>query len=88
MTTVSFDHEEGIAYLDSCIEEVTYVIHVHHLIQSNQTHSRVILERGGTIRIKSSAKAVSQRDESDLKALLERLAIENEDVDGDGPEDT
>jgi len=32
-------------------------------------------------------KAVSQREESELQAMLERLALENEEIDGDAPED-
>ena len=41
----------------------------------------------GALDIKMAPKAVTQREESELQAMLDRLAIEQEDVDGDGPED-
>lgn len=38
-------------------------------------------------QVKMAPKAVSQREESELQAMLERLALENEEIDGDAPED-
>lgn len=40
-----------------------------------------------TPQVKMAPKAVSQREESELQAMLERLALENEEIDGDAPED-
>lgn len=40
-----------------------------------------------TWQVKMAPKAVSQREESELQAMLERLALENEEIDGDAPED-
>lgn len=39
------------------------------------------------VQVKMAPKAVSQREESELQAMLERLALENEEIDGDAPED-
>lgn len=39
------------------------------------------------LQVKMAPKAVSQREESELQAMLERLALENEEIDGDAPED-
>jgi translation initiation factor 2 subunit 1 len=33
-------------------------------------------------------KAVTLREESELQAMLDRLALEQEEVDGDAPEDS
>ena len=40
-----------------------------------------------SLQVKMAPKAVSQREESELQAMLERLALENEEIDGDAPED-
>jgi translation initiation factor 2 subunit 1 len=32
-------------------------------------------------------KAVSDKEENELQAMMDRLALENEEVDGDAPED-
>jgi translation initiation factor 2 subunit 1 len=37
--------------------------------------------------VKLAPKAVTLREESELQAMLERLALEQEEVDGDAPED-
>ena len=43
----------------------------------------------GSLDVKVAPKAVTLREESELQAtLLDRLAIEQEDVDGDKPEDS
>jgi len=41
----------------------------------------------GALEVKMAPKAVSQKEETELQAMLERLAVEQEDVDGDAPED-
>jgi translation initiation factor 2 subunit 1 len=38
--------------------------------------------------VKLAPKAVTQREESELQAMLDRLAVEQEEVDGDDPEDS
>ena len=38
--------------------------------------------------VKLAPKAVTQRQESELQAMLDRLAVEQEEVDGDDPEDS
>jgi translation initiation factor 2 subunit 1 len=41
----------------------------------------------GSLDVKMAPKAVTQREESELQAMLDRLAMEQEEVDGDAPED-
>lgn len=41
----------------------------------------------GVLDVKLAPKAVTLREESELQAMLERLALEQEEVDGDAPED-
>jgi translation initiation factor 2 subunit 1 len=45
------------------------------------------LHRRGSLDVKMAPKAVTQREESELQAMLDRLAMEQEEVDGDAPED-
>ena len=47
----------------------------------------IIVAKGGSIEVKMEPKAVSMREDSELQATLERLALEQEEVDGDAPED-
>ena len=37
--------------------------------------------------VKMAPKAVTLREETELQAMLDRLALDAEDVDGDEPED-
>jgi translation initiation factor 2 subunit 1 len=71
MTTTSLDKDVGIAVLNRAIEAVTSSIEV----------------QGGSISVKLPPKAVSQREEIELQAMMERLNEENTEVDGDAPED-
>ena len=41
----------------------------------------------GSLDVKMAPKAVTMREESELQAMLDRLALEQEEVDGDAPED-
>ncbi len=41
----------------------------------------------GQLDMKMAPKAVSLREESELQAMLDRLALEQEETDGDAPED-
>jgi translation initiation factor 2 subunit 1 len=42
----------------------------------------------GSLDVKMAPKAVTLREESELQAMLDRLALEQEEVDGDAPEDS
>ena len=42
----------------------------------------------GHLIVKMAPKAVTLKEESDLQAMLTRLALEQEDVDGDEAEDS
>jgi translation initiation factor 2 subunit 1 len=41
----------------------------------------------GLLDVKVAPKAVSLREETELQAMLDRLALENEEVDGDALDD-
>ena len=43
--------------------------------------------RSGALDVKMAPKAVTLREESELQAMLDRLALEQEEVDGDAPDD-
>ena len=42
----------------------------------------------GALDVKMAPKAVTLREETELQAMLDRLALDPEDVDGDDPEDS
>ena len=42
----------------------------------------------GSLMVKMAPKAVTLKEESELQAMLNRLALEQEDVDGDDAEDS
>ena len=67
MTTSTLDKDVGIAMLTKALETVT----------------EEITAKGGKLEVKLAPKAVSARDESELAAMMERLALENEEMDGD-----
>ena len=46
-----------------------------------------IIAKGGKMDVKMAPKAVSLKEETELQAMMERIARENIDVDGDAPED-
>mmetsp|Transcript_17722 Transcript_17722/g.55505 ORF Transcript_17722/g.55505 Transcript_17722/m.55505 type:complete len:337 (+) Transcript_17722:78-1088(+) len=71
MTTMTLDKDLGIATLQKGIEFITERIH----------------EKGGKIDVKMAPKAVSAREETELQAMMDRLAAENAEQDGDDPED-
>ena len=45
------------------------------------------LSFSGSLDVKMAPKAVTLREETELQAMLDRLALDQEDVDGDEPED-
>jgi translation initiation factor 2 subunit 1 len=67
ITTMTLDKDLGVALLKKALELVT----------------EQILAKGGKIDVKMAPKAVSQREETELAAMMERLAAENEEMDGD-----
>lgn len=71
ITTQTLDKDQGIELLQRAIEVVT----------TN------ILEKGGKIEVLLAPKAVSQREETELQAMMDRLAAEAEEQEGDEPEE-
>eukprot|EP01039_Chlorochromonas_danica_P005317 gene5317-5852_t len=72
MTTMTLDKDQGIEVMNQAIEAVGVVIR----------------SKGGSLDVKMAPKAVTLREESELQAMLDRLALEQEEVDGDAPEDS
>jgi translation initiation factor 2 subunit 1 len=71
MTSMTLDKDSGVDVLTKAIEVVKATIE----------------GAGGSLEVKMAPKAVTQREESELQAMLDRLALEQEEVDGDGPDD-
>lgn len=71
LSTTTLEKEVGIGLLNESIE----------VIKEN------ITAKGGKIDVKMAPKAVSVKEEAELQDMMERLALENEEVDGDAPED-
>jgi translation initiation factor 2 subunit 1 len=71
MTTITLDREQGIQTLTAAIEKI----------------ATLIRSKGGTLDVKMAPKAITDREESEMQAMLDRLALEQEEVDGDAPED-
>ena len=72
LSTTTLEKDSGIELLNSAIS----------IIQD------VIIAKGGKLEIKMAAKAVSVKEETELQAMMDRLAMENDEVDGDEPEDS
>jgi translation initiation factor 2 subunit 1 len=71
LSTTTLEKEVGIALLESAIDTI----------------KTKITAKGGKIDVKMAPKAVSLKEETELQAMMERLALENEEVDGDAPDD-
>lgn len=71
MTCMTLDKEVGIETMNHAIEVI----------------ANCIKNAGGSLDVKMAPKAVTMREESELQAMLDRLALEQEEVDGDAPED-
>ena len=71
VSTTTLEKEVGIALLNKAIDVIR----------------EKISAKGGKIDVKMAPKAVSIKEETELAAMMERLALENEEVDGDAPED-
>jgi translation initiation factor 2 subunit 1 len=71
LSTTTLDKEAGIALLNSSIDAIR----------------AIITSKGGKMDVKMAPKAVSVKEETELQAMMDRLALENEEVDGDAPEE-
>jgi translation initiation factor 2 subunit 1 len=69
LSTTTLEKEAGIALLNKAIDTIR----------------EKITEKGGKMDVKMAPKAVSIKEENELQAMMERLALENEEVDGDAP---
>lgn len=71
MSTMTLEKDAGIALLSKAIDTI----------------QQSILKDGGKMEVKMPPKAVSIKEETELQAMMDRLALENEEIDGDAPED-
>mmetsp|Transcript_3832 Transcript_3832/g.6545 ORF Transcript_3832/g.6545 Transcript_3832/m.6545 type:complete len:94 (+) Transcript_3832:50-331(+) len=71
LSTMTLEKEVGIALLQDAIDVI----------------EQKITQKGGKLDVKMAPKAVSLKEETELQAMMDRLAIENEEVDGDEPEE-
>jgi translation initiation factor 2 subunit 1 len=71
LSTMTYEKELGIALLQSAIDVI----------------ETKITGKGGKIDVKMAPKAVSLKEEAELQAMMDRLALENEERDGDEPEE-
>jgi translation initiation factor 2 subunit 1 len=71
LSTTTLEKDAGIALLNQAIEAIR----------------ECITAKGGKMDVKMAPKAVSDKEENELQAMMERLALENEEVDGDAPEE-
>ena len=70
MTCMTLDKDIGIESLNSAIEQI----------------STFITAKGGSVDVKMAPKAVTDHEETELQQMLDRLALENEEVSGDEEE--
>lgn len=71
LSTQTLEKEAGILLLTKAIEVIR----------------ETIIKKGGKMDVKMEPRAVSVKEETELQAMMDRLALENEEVDGDAPED-
>ena len=71
LSTTTLDKDAGVALLNKAIEAIR----------------EIITGKGGKIDVKMAPKAVSDKEENALQEMMDRLALENEEVDGDAPEE-
>jgi len=71
LSTMTYEKEAGINLLQKAIDVI----------------KESISAKGGKIDVKMAPKAVSLKEETELQAMMDRLALENEEVDGDEPEE-
>lgn len=71
LSTTTLEKDAGIALLQKGIDVI----------------KEKITAKGGKMDVKMAPKAVSVKEETELQAMMDRLALENEEVDGDAPEE-
>jgi translation initiation factor 2 subunit 1 len=71
LSTMTLDKEIGIALLQKSIDVIL----------------EKIAAKGGKMDVKMAPKAVSLKEETELQAMMERLELENREVEGDEPEE-
>lgn len=71
LSTMTLEKEAGINLLNKSIEVI----------------KEKITAKGGKMDVKMAPKAVSLKEETELQAMMDRLALENEEVDGDAAEE-
>lgn len=71
MTTTSLDKDVGIELLNSSIDKIKLVIK----------------GKGGKCEIRMQPKAVSVKEDTELQLMMDRLELENKEVDGDALEE-
>jgi len=71
LSTMTYEKDAGIALLQKAIDTI----------------GEKIISKGGKMDVKMAPKAVSLKEETELQAMMDRLALENEEVDGDEPEE-
>lgn len=71
LSTMTLEKEAGIALLQKAIDTIL----------------EKISKEGGKMDVKMAPKAVSLKEETELQAMMERLELENREVEGDEPEE-
>lgn len=71
VTTTTLEKDVGIAMLQTAIDTIR----------------DIIVSKGGKMDIKMAPKAVSDKEENELQAMMDRFEMENAEVDGDAPEE-
>jgi len=71
LSTMTLEKDGGIALLQKSIDVIL----------------EKITEKGGKMDVKMAPKAVSLKEETELAAMMERLEVENREMEGDDPEE-
>lgn len=71
LSTMTLEKEAGIALLQKSIDVIL----------------EKIVAKGGKMDVKMAPKAVSLKEETELQAMMERLELDNREVEGDEPEE-
>ena len=71
LSTMTYEKDMGVKLLQTAIDMI----------------EEKITAKGGKMDIKMAPKAVSLKEETELQAMMDRLALENEEVDGDEPDE-
>jgi len=71
LSTMALEKDAGIALLQKAIDVIL----------------EKISEKGGKLDVKMAPKAVSLKEETELQAMMERLELENREVEGDDDEE-